>query len=213
MNTQKIIKVLIVDDSELVRSILSKIFSSDPEFEVVGVAVDPYDAREKIKQLSPDVITLDVEMPRMDGITFLKNIMRLRPLPVVMISTLTEKGADTTLEALEIGAVDFVAKPKLNADKGLADQAEEIIRKVRQAAAANIDAIEYAANIATSVKMPHPAKGQLSGKIDLIAIGASTGGPEAVKIVLQTLPAKNATNRCCITHAGEVYRFICSADE
>jgi len=108
------IKALIVDDSALIRKMLSEILSSDPAIEVVGTASDPYVARDKIKQLNPDVLTLDVEMPKMDGVTFLRNLMRLRPMPVVMISSLTEKGADITLEALEIGAVDFVSKPKLD---------------------------------------------------------------------------------------------------
>ena len=106
------IKVLIVDDSALVRQLLSEILSSDPGIEVVGTAADPYIARDKIKELNPDVLTLDVEMPKMDGITFLGNLMRLRPMPVVMVSTLTEQGADVTLSALELGAIDIVAKPK-----------------------------------------------------------------------------------------------------
>ncbi|MDH5602185.1 MAG: response regulator, partial [Gammaproteobacteria bacterium] len=105
------VNVLIIDDSALVRQLLTEIFNADPDINVVGSAQDPYDAREKIKKLNPDVLTLDVEMPKMDGITFLSNLMRLRPMPVVMISTLTEKGADVTFEALEIGAVDFVSKP------------------------------------------------------------------------------------------------------
>ena len=103
-------KVLIVDDSALIRQMLEEMLSSDPMIEVVGTAADPYVAREKIKQLHPDVLTLDIEMPRMDGLTFLKNLMRLHPLPVIMVSTLTESGADVTFEALEIGAVDFVTK-------------------------------------------------------------------------------------------------------
>ena len=117
------IKVLIVDDSALVRKILTEILSSDPGIEVVGTAVDPLAAREKIKRLNPDVLTLDVEMPKMDGITFLANIMRLRPMPVVMISSLTEKGADITFQALEIGAVDFVPKPKLDVEHGMEEYA------------------------------------------------------------------------------------------
>ena len=108
------IKVLVVDDSALVRKLLSEILNADPDIEVVGTAIDPYQAREKIKQLKPDVLTLDVEMPRMDGVTFLRNLMRLHPMAVVMVSTLTEHGAQVTLEALELGAVDFVAKPKLD---------------------------------------------------------------------------------------------------
>src|SRR6185369_7054292 len=107
-------RVLIVDDSALVRQMLTEMLNSDPDLEVVGAAADPYAAREKIKALNPDVITLDVEMPRMDGVTFLENLMRLHPLPVVMVSSLTQKGAEVTLRALELGAVDFVAKPRID---------------------------------------------------------------------------------------------------
>ena len=131
------IKLLIVDDSALIRQMLTKIFNSSDDIEVVGAAVDPIAAREKIKRLNPDVITLDVEMPRMDGLTFLRNLMRLRPMPVVMISTLTEKGAAVTLEALELGAVDFVAKPKVDVSNSLNEYAEDIIAKVRMAAKAH----------------------------------------------------------------------------
>src|SRR5687767_8195706 len=108
------IKLLIVDDSALVRKLLTEMLSRDREIEVVGAAADPYAARERIKQLNPDVITLDVEMPRMDGLTFLENLMRLRPMPVVMVSSLTQRGADVTLRALELGAIDFVAKPRID---------------------------------------------------------------------------------------------------
>ena len=137
----KKIKVLIVDDSALVRQMLTELLNSAPDIEVVGVAHDPYMAREKIKALNPDVLTLDVEMPRMDGVTFLSNLMRLRPMPVVMVSTLTEKGADITLEALELGAVDFVSKPKTDLAHTLDDYAEEIIEKVRTASMAKVSAI------------------------------------------------------------------------
>ena len=125
------IKVLIVDDSALVRQMLSEMINQDPQLEVVGVAQDPYIAREKIKQLKPDVLTLDVEMPRMDGITFLRNLMWLRPMPVVMVSTLTEQGADVTFEALEIGAVDFVTKPKVDIAGKLQEYADELIEKLK----------------------------------------------------------------------------------
>ncbi|MDH5218518.1 MAG: response regulator, partial [Gammaproteobacteria bacterium] len=121
------IRVLIVDDSALVRQLLTEILNQDRGIEVVGVAADPLVAREKIKQLSPDVLTLDVEMPKMDGVTFLSNLMRLRPMPVVMVSSLTEQGADVTFQALELGAVDFVTKPKIDLAHELTEYSEEII--------------------------------------------------------------------------------------
>ncbi len=175
------IKVLIVDDSKLIRSIFSDILSSDPEIEVVGVAEDPFDARDKIKQLNPDVITLDIEMPKMDGINFLKRIMALRPMPVVMVSTLTKKGADVTIEALEIGAVDYMTKPSASDSNAIAGMKEELIRKVKTAARAR-------------VKQPSDTAGMkklaFAGKtnIDFIAIGASTGGVEAIRDVLMVMP-------------------------
>jgi len=135
------IKVLVVDDSALVRKLLSQILNADPDIEVVGTAIDPYQAREKIKQLKPDVLTLDVEMPRMDGVTFLRNLMRLHPMAVVMVSTLTEQGAQVTLEALELGAVDFVAKPKLDLSNTLSNYADEIVEKVKTASVVNIHAL------------------------------------------------------------------------
>ncbi|MCF7987578.1 MAG: response regulator [Methylovulum sp.] len=134
----KKVRVLIVDDSLLIREVLTEILNSSPDIEVVGGAEDPYVAREMIKQLNPDVLTLDIEMPRMDGITFLRNLMRLRPMPVVMISVLTESNADVTLEALALGAVDFIAKPVFNVENTLNEYAEEIIEKVIMASEANI---------------------------------------------------------------------------
>jgi len=132
------IRVLIVDDSLLIREVLTEILNSSPDIEVVGAAEDAFVAREMIKQLNPDVLTLDIEMPRMDGITFLRNLMRLRPMPVVMISVLTECNAEVTLEALALGAVDFIAKPIVNVENALNDYAEEIIAKVIMASKANI---------------------------------------------------------------------------
>ena len=123
------IRVLVVDDSALVRQILVEILKSAPDVEVVGTANDPFMARERIKETNPDVLTLDVEMPRMDGLTFLQNLMRLRPMPVVMISSLTERGAETTLRALELGAVDFVSKPKVDVAGTLGEFAEEILEQ------------------------------------------------------------------------------------
>ena len=136
------IRVLIIDDSLLIRKVLTEILNSSPDIEVVGAAEDPLIAREMIKQLNPDVLTLDIEMPRMDGITFLRNLMRLRPMPVVMISALTESNAEVTLTALELGAVDFIAKPTFDVENALNDYAEDIITKVKVASQANIKRLE-----------------------------------------------------------------------
>jgi len=194
--SQKKIKVLVVDDSALVRQILVEIMKSAPDIEVVGTATDPFMAREKIKETNPDVLTLDVEMPRMDGLTFLANLMRLRPMPVVMISSLTERGAETTLKALELGAVDFVSKPKVDLAGTLAEFSEEILTKIRTAAGARV--VGRSNFVAAPVQPKHSADAILpagSGKRMLrttdriIAIGASTGGTEAIRAVLCGLPA------------------------
>ncbi len=193
----KKIRVLIVDDSSLVRQMLTDILNDTPDIEVVGVASDPLFARERIKQLNPDVLTLDVEMPRMDGLTFLSNLMRLRPMPVVMISSLTERGAQTTLRALELGAVDFVSKPKADLAGTLGEFAEEICGKVRAAAQARVRArSEQPAPVAVAPKysadavLPAATGGRrLHTTERIIAIGASTGGTEAIRVVLQGLPA------------------------
>ena len=178
------IKVLVVDDSELIRQVLSEIIGSAPDLEVVAVAEDPLDAREKIKQFAPDVLTLDVEMPKMDGITFLKNLMRLRPMPVVMISTLTSKGAPATLDALAIGAVDYIAKPQGGSWDNLSGYAQTIQEKVRNAAIANMAAHDR-------VLSPKPKSTASDKKYDsrkIICIGSSTGGTEALREVLQGMP-------------------------
>ncbi|NOS73971.1 MAG: response regulator [Methyloglobulus sp.] len=136
------IKALVIDDSQVIRDVLTEILNSSPAIEVVGTAEDPYVARDLIKQLNPDVLTLDIEMPRMDGITFLRNLMRLRPMPVVMISALTESNAEVTLTALSLGAVDFIAKPAGDTEEGMNEYAEEIIAKVIMASKANFKAPE-----------------------------------------------------------------------
>jgi len=192
------IKVLIVDDSALVRRLMTEILESDREIEVIGAAADPYAAREKIKQLNPDVITLDVEMPRMDGITFLENLMRLRPMPVVMVSSLTEHGADVTLRALELGAVDFVAKPKIDVAGTLTDYADEITTKVKVAARARVSARSAASPRVAAVAPKFSAdavlpaganaRGVLRTTEKVIAIGASTGGTEALRALISALP-------------------------
>jgi two-component system chemotaxis response regulator CheB len=188
------IRVLIVDDSSLVRQMLTEILKESPDIQVVGVASDPLIARERIKALNPDVLTLDVEMPRMDGLTFLSNLMRLRPMPVIMVSSLTESGAETTLRALELGAVDFVSKPKADVAGTLRDFSEEICSKVRAAAQARVRARSESAPLLTpklSADAVLPSSAGLRNfrtTERIIAIGASTGGTEAIREVLQTLP-------------------------
>ncbi len=186
-------RVLIVDDSAVVRQMLSEILDSDPGIEVVGTAADPLLAREKIKRLAPDVITLDVEMPRMDGLAFLENLMRLHPLPVVMISSLTERGADTTLQALALGAVDFVSKPKFDVARGLQAYAEEIIDKVKMAARSRVRTLARPPTpriTLDTVAATAPARSiQFRTTDRLIAIGASAGGTEALRVVLEGMPA------------------------
>jgi two-component system, chemotaxis family, protein-glutamate methylesterase/glutaminase len=179
------VRVLIVDDSALVRSVLTEILSADPQISVVGSASDPLIARDKIKQLNPDVLTLDVEMPRMDGLTFLENLMRLRPMPVLMVSSLTAQGAEVTLQALELGAVDFVTKPALDVRNGLeayADMLREKVKTVARARPRGRSEVPRAAPVASS----RPRVLRTTEKI--IAIGASTGGTEAIKEVLTAMP-------------------------
>jgi two-component system chemotaxis response regulator CheB len=179
------IKVLIVDDSALIRSVMRSIINSQPDMEVVGIAPDPLVARTLIKSLNPDVLTLDVEMPRMDGLDFLEKLMRLRPMPVVMVSSLTERGSDITLRALELGAIDFISKPKLAIESGLREYAELIAGKIRAAAQARIRParIGFAA-------VPLPGIGNpLTSSEKLIMIGASTGGTEAIREFLMRMPA------------------------
>ncbi len=196
------IKVLIIDDSALVRQMLTTIFDKAADIEVVGTAQDPIIARNKIKQLNPDVLTLDVEMPRMDGLTFLSNLMRLRPMPVVMVSSLTQKGADVTLDALALGAVDFVSKPSA-LGRDLEKYADEIIAKVRMAAGARVTAVKHhsaahATGRSTQVDPSKSADAVLSKTTGrrhfrttekIVALGASTGGTEATAQVLTMLPS------------------------
>jgi two-component system chemotaxis response regulator CheB len=175
------VRVLIVDDSAVMRQLLSTLLSADPEIEVVDTAPDPLVAREKIKALNPDVVTLDVEMPHMDGVSFLKKIMTLRPMPVVMISTLTQAGAEITLEALEIGAVDFIAKPtSLGAD--VAALAAELQTKVKGAARTRF------ATRTTAVAPAQHKRVSVHAHNKIVFIGASTGGVEALKVVLMGMP-------------------------
>ena len=178
------IKVLVIDDSALIRQLLTELLSSDPAIDVVGAAPDPYVARDKIKKLSPDVLTLDVEMPRMDGLTFLENLMRLRPMPVVMVSSLTQKGAEATLQALELGALDFVSKPHVGVEEALRSYAAELIEKVKVAAGSRVRTRQSGPSAVIK-----PVVHRLRTTDRLIAIGASTGGTEAIREVLERMPA------------------------
>ncbi len=186
------IRVLIVDDSALVRRLLTGMLESDRHIEVLGSASDAYMAREKIKALNPDVLTLDVEMPKMDGVTFLRNLMRLRPMPVIMVSSLTEHGADITLDALSAGAVDYLPKPKIDIAATFADYRDELIAKVKAAASARVRppsplesiGMQVTARYGVEAVLPKAAPRHFRTTDRIIAIGASTGGTEAIKEVL-----------------------------
>jgi two-component system chemotaxis response regulator CheB len=191
MPAQKI-RVVVVDDSALVRGLLAEIIDRQPDMCCIGAAADPLVAREMIRSLNPDVITLDVEMPRMDGIDFLSRLMRLRPMPVVMVSTLTERGADVTLKALELGAVDFVAKPKIGVSDGLRQLGADITEKIRTAARARVHRLPSPATGGTDARAAAPAAPASLGRLStekIIFVGASTGGTEATREVLMQLPA------------------------
>ncbi len=201
-------RVIVVDDSALVRSLLTEIINRQPDMECIGAASDPLVAREMIRSMNPDVITLDVEMPRMDGIDFLGKLMRLRPMPVVMVSTLTERGADVTLKALELGAIDFVAKPKIGVADGLKLLAHDITEKIRVAARAKLrrppPAVSTQGHLETTPRQATSASSSTPSHVGghsvqpqsfrrlstekIIFIGASTGGTEATKEVLLSLP-------------------------
>lgn len=190
------IRVVVVDDSALVRGLLTEIINRQKDMECVGAANDPLIAREMIRDLNPDVITLDIEMPRMDGIDFLARLMRLRPMPVVMISTLTERGAEVTMRALELGAVDFVAKPRIGLADGINELAGQIVEKIRIAASAhvrravspNLNSGGMNSGISGNAPIEPMALGRVSTE-KMICIGASTGGTEAIKEILMRMPA------------------------
>lgn len=179
------IRVLVIDDSALIRSILKEVINSEPDMEAIGAAANPLQAREMIKTLNPDVLTLDVEMPEMDGLTFLEKLMRLRPMPVLMISTLTERGSEAALRALELGAVDFLAKPKLGVVDGMKAYADEITGKIRIAARARV---KGARPVTPSEGLPMMGS-RMSSTEKLIIVGSSTGGTEALKEFLVPMPA------------------------
>ncbi len=197
-------KVLIVDDSALMRQLLTEILSREPEFEVVGAASDPYVAWEKIGKLAPDVLTLDVEMPRMDGLTFLEKLMRAHPMPVLMVSSLTERGCETTLRALELGAVDFVTKPRIDVSRGTAELGAEIVLKVKAAAMARMQPRRAPAPAPAGVAAPVPRAAGFKGTHAVIAAGASTGGTEALREFLTALPA-DAPGVVIVQHMPEKF--------
>ncbi len=181
--------MVVIDDSALIRRILTEIINSEPDMEVVAQAPDPLVAREQIRALNPDVITLDVEMPKMDGLAFLEKLMRLKPTPVVMVSTLTERGSETTLRALELGAVDFVSKPKIDIAQGMQEYAAEITDKIRAAAVARVRRLAPQPVDASGTGTPLPARPASGWSTEkLIIVGASTGGTEAIREFLEPLP-------------------------
>ncbi|HQT00057.1 MAG: chemotaxis response regulator protein-glutamate methylesterase [Hydrogenophilales bacterium 16-64-46] len=183
------IKVLIVDDSALIRGVMKEIINAQPDMEVVGAAPDPLAARDLIKQTNPDVLTLDVEMPKMDGLDFLERLMRLRPMPVLMVSSLTERGSEITLRALELGAVDYITKPKMSIQSGMLEYAELIAEKIRIAARARVRATPPPLAQGQGSAALASVRNPLISSEKLIIIGASTGGTEAIKEFLIQLPS------------------------
>lgn len=183
------IRVLVVDDSALMRGLLSQMIGSAPDLEVVGAAPDAATAREMIKSLNPDVLTLDVQMPRMDGLEFLERLMRLRPMPVVMVSSHTEAGSETTLKALELGAIDFIGKPRSDGGRSMDSYAEELVEKIRAAKAARLRRPMTAAPAVSPSKPAAMPKSGPSSSGRIIFVGASTGGTEAIKDFLLGIPA------------------------
>lgn len=182
------IKVLCVDDSALIRDLMTKIINAQPDMTVVATAPDPLVARDLIKKHNPDVLTLDVEMPRMDGLDFLERLMRLRPMPVLMVSSLTQRGSEITLRALELGAVDFVAKPEVGIRDGMLEYAGMIAEKIRAAAQARPSRQGTLAKPAASREV---LKAPMLSSEKIIIIGASTGGTEAIRQVIEPLPANS----------------------
>lgn len=210
------VKVLVVDDSALMRGILTEMINSAPDMEVVGAAPDAVVAREMIKSLNPDVLTLDVQMPKMDGLEFLERLMRLRPMPVVMVSAYTQTGSDTTLKALELGAFDFIGKPRADAPKSMEEYADELVEKLRAAKGARLrkliappPPVLRPATVSAASSLGVPSRMPASNKI--IFLGASTGGTEAIKEFLMGVPA-DCPPILIVQHMPEAfYRFLCQA--
>jgi two-component system chemotaxis response regulator CheB len=192
--TREVVRVLIVDDSALVRRTLEKILATDPQIKVVGTAADPYIAAQKISKVLPDVITLDVEMPRMDGLTFLKKIMTQHPIPVVICSALTEEGAETTFKAMEYGAVDIITKPRLGAQKFFEESKSRLCATVRAAASARIrklgaPSLDVSPKLTADVVLEKPGgRAMIKTTEKVVVLGASTGGTEAIKVLLESMP-------------------------
>lgn len=198
-------KVFILDDSALMRQMLTEILASDPGIEVVGAAADPYAAWPKMRSTLPDVLTLDVEMPRMDGITFLEKLMHAHPMPVVMVSSLTERGCDTTLRALELGAVDFVTKPRIDVKQGTLQLGQELIDKVKAAARARVvPKRQPLVPLPDVPEAPRVAAPMFSATYKVIALGASTGGTQALEAVLTSMPA-DAPGIVIVQHMPEKF--------
>jgi two-component system, chemotaxis family, protein-glutamate methylesterase/glutaminase len=211
-NIMKQIKVLVIDDSALIRKMLSEIIGAQPDMKVVGAAADPLIAREMIRDLQPDVLTLDVEMPKMNGLDFLERLMRLRPTPVIMVSTLTHQGSEAALRALELGAIDFVSKPKLDIVNGLKEYATEITEKIRAASTARIrkQPVGGIASKRTAEALLPKLTNGIALTEKLIIIGASTGGTEAIKDVLMQMPP-NCPAILITQHMPEVFTKLFAA--
>ncbi|PWE52908.1 chemotaxis response regulator protein-glutamate methylesterase [Metarhizobium album] len=211
----KKIRVLIIDDSASVRQTLASVLQSDPEIEVIGTASDPFMAAKKIQEEIPDVITLDVEMPKMDGITFLRKLMAQRPIPVVMCSSLTEAGSETLLQALEAGAVDIIVKPRIGAADHLAEAGQRICDAVKSAAVARLgtqrrlpvrtSGLEPTAKLTADAVLPPPSGKAMARTTEMVVcVGASTGGTEALREMLEQLPA-NAPGLVIVQHMPEKF--------
>lgn len=205
------IKVLIIDDSALVRQVLKSILSSDEEIEVIGVASNPFDAVQKIKKERPDVITLDIEMPKMDGITFLKKLMSQHPIPVVVISTLTEKGTETALKALEYGAIEVIAKPKLDTEKNLKENGIRLCDTIKAAVKARLKRITAQPVLKVTPKLSadevivkKSSESMIKTTDKVVVLGASTGGTEAIKLFLQKMPI-DCPGIVIVQHMPEIF--------